>query len=57
MPTWILTVTSRTGAKVEPLTGAPSHSFAVYDRDVLEQHLDAAKYDPRDLHIDVRKIA
>lgn len=57
MPTWILTVTSRTGQPVNTVTKEPSDSCAVYDQDDLDQRLAAAKHDPRDLHIDVRKIA
>jgi hypothetical protein len=57
MPTWILTVTSRTGAKVNPLTGAPTDSIAVYDQDDLDRRLAAAKTDPRQLDVTVRKVA
>lgn len=57
MPTWILTATSRTGAKVNQITGEPSDSIAVYDQDDLDQRVAAAKTDPRQLHVDVRKIA
>ncbi|MFE9736122.1 hypothetical protein ACFYO9_37350 [Streptomyces sp. NPDC005863] len=57
MPTWIFTVTSRTGAKVNQITGASSDSIAVYDEDDLEQRIAAAKTDPRQLDVHVQKIA
>ncbi|MGW1744548.1 hypothetical protein ACWCRD_02800 [Streptomyces sp. NPDC002092] len=56
MPTWILTATSRIGAKVDPVSGAPTDSVAVYDKDDLDRRIAAAKNDPRDLIISVDPI-
>jgi len=55
-PKYILTATSRTGAKVNQITGDPTDSIAVYDDADLERRLAAAKNDPRDLHITYRRI-
>jgi hypothetical protein len=57
MPTWILTATSRIGAKVDPVSGAPSDSVAVYDKDDLDRRIAAAETDPRQLDITYRRIA
>ena len=56
MPTWILTATSRIGAKVDPISGAPHDSVAVYDEDDLQRRIAAAKNDPRDLIVTVDRI-
>ncbi|MEV7034593.1 hypothetical protein AB0N99_30730 [Streptomyces sp. NPDC093272] len=56
MPTWILTVTSRTGAKVNTITGAPSDSIAVYDKTDLDRRIALAKTDPRDLIVTVEPL-
>lgn len=56
MPTWILTATSRIGAKVDPISGAPSDSIAVYDEDDLQARIAAAKTDPRDLIVTVERL-
>lgn len=56
MPTWILTATSRIGAKVDPVSGAPSDSVAVYDEDDLKARIAAARTDPRDLIVTVERL-
>jgi hypothetical protein len=56
MPTWILTATSRIGAKVDPVSGASFDSVAVYDQDDLDQRIAAARTDPRDLIVTVDRI-
>lgn len=56
MPTWILTATSRIGAKVDPISGATSDSVAVYDEDDLQERIAAAKTDPRDLIVTVERL-
>lgn len=55
MPKWILSATSRTGDKVNVVTGADNDSIAVYDKDDLDAKLAAAAVDPRNLHVTVRK--
>jgi acyl-CoA reductase-like NAD-dependent aldehyde dehydrogenase len=55
MPKWTLTATSRTGDKVNPLTGADHDSVAVYDKADLDRRLAAAKTDPRNLDVTIRK--
>lgn len=57
MPTWIFTATSRTGQPVNPITKAPTDSVTVYDQADLDRRIAAAKTDPRDLDVTVRKIA
>jgi len=57
MPTWIFTATSRTGQPVNPITKAPTDSIAVYSQADLDRRLAAAETDPRDLHVDIQKIA
>lgn len=56
MPTWIVTETSRIGAKVDLVSGAPFDSVAVYDEDVLKARIAAAKTDPRDLIVTVERL-
>lgn len=56
MPTWIFTATSRIGAKVGPVSGAPSDSIAVYDKGDLDRRIAAARTDPRDLIVTVDRI-
>lgn len=51
---WIFTVTSRTGAKVNPITGAPTDSINVWDEDDLHRRIALAKTDPRDLVIEIQ---
>jgi len=55
-PTYELTATSRTGAKVNPITGAPTDTVNVYDDEDLQQRLAAAKTDPRDLDFTYRRL-
>lgn len=57
MPTWILTATSRTGLPVNPITKASTDEVAVYSQEELDRRLAAARTDPRDLQVTVRKIA
>ncbi|MFE2497106.1 hypothetical protein [Streptomyces scopuliridis] len=51
---YILTARSRTGEKVNQITGADHDSVAVYDDADLQRRLAAAKNDPRNLEITVR---
>jgi hypothetical protein len=55
-PKYILTATSRTGRKVNPITGSPTDSVAVYDDADLQRRLEAAKNDPRDLTVTVQQV-
>ncbi|MET9517440.1 hypothetical protein [Streptomyces sp. NPDC002994] len=57
MPKWTLTATSRTGKKVNQITGGPSDSVAVHDEADLKRRLKAAEDDPRDLDVKVRRIS
>lgn len=56
MPTWIFAVTSRTGQPVNPITKASTDSIAVYSQADLDRRIAAARTDPRDLYVTVRKI-
>jgi uncharacterized protein YciI len=49
MPIYVLTVTSPTGERVNPITGSPSDSIAVYSDEDLADRLAAVKADPRHL--------
>lgn len=53
-PTYILSARSRTGAKVNQVTGADHDSIAVYGDADLQRRLAAAATDPRDLDVTVR---
>ncbi|MFI5985073.1 hypothetical protein ACIBEA_29930 [Streptomyces sp. NPDC051555] len=53
---WIFTATSRTGQKVNIITGAPTDSIAVYDEHDLNRRIALAENDPRDLDVNVRLI-
>ena len=57
MPKWAFTATSRTGQKVNAITGAPTDTITVYSQDELDRRLTAAENDPRDLEITVQRIA
>lgn len=54
MAKWILSAKSRDGQKVSP-TGADHDSVAVYDEADLNRRVKAAKSDPRNLDVTVRK--
>ncbi|MFE9003115.1 hypothetical protein ACFYOY_13380 [Streptomyces sp. NPDC007875] len=56
-PKYVLTVTSRTGKKVNQITGASSDSITVYGDTDLQRRLNAAENDPRDLDVTYRRIA
>lgn len=55
-PKYVFTATSRTGQKVNPVTGASTDSINVYDDADLKRRLAAAKSDPRDLDVTVQRI-
>lgn len=55
MAKYVLTATSRDGQSVNPVGGASTDSIAVYTDAELKQRLAAAKNDPRNLDITVRK--
>lgn len=57
MPKWALTATSRTGQKVNTITGASSDSVNVYSQADLARRLEAAKTDPRDLDVKVERLS
>jgi hypothetical protein len=56
MPKWALTATSRTGQKVNPLGGS-SDTVTVYDKADLDRRVEAAKTDPRDLDVQVKRLS
>lgn len=53
--TYVLTVISRTGQKVDQITGASSDSITVYGDADLKRRIKAAEKNP-DLHITYRRI-
>lgn len=56
MPKWSLTATSRTGQKVNPL-GGDTDTVTVYDQADLNRRVQAAKTDPRDLDVKVKRLS
>lgn len=54
MAKYIFTVASKSGKKVNQITGGPSGSIAVYSDADLKRRLDAAKQNP-DLQVTYRK--
>lgn len=54
-PKYVLTVISRSGKKVNQITGGPSDSINVYGDADLKRRLKAAKANP-DLHVTYRRI-
>lgn len=56
MAKWALTATSRTGKTVDKLTGRDSDTITVYSKADLDRRVQAAKSDPRDLDVSVRRI-
>lgn len=55
-PKYVLTATSRTGKKVNKITGGPSDSITVYGDADLKQRIKVAEKNP-DLHVTYRRIA
>lgn len=55
-PRYELTATSRTGAKVNQITGGPTDTVTVYGDEDLQRRLAAAKTDPRDLAVTYRRL-
>ncbi|MFJ4879932.1 hypothetical protein ACIP93_32660 [Streptomyces sp. NPDC088745] len=54
MAKYVATVTSRTGQKVNMITGGPSDQKAIYSDQELKERQSAAAKDPRDLEVEVR---
>lgn len=54
-PKYELTAISRTGKKVNQITGGPSDSITVYGDADLKRRLEAAEKNP-DLHVIYRRI-
>jgi hypothetical protein len=55
MAKYVLDIASRSGERLAGCTGSHT-SIAVYDDDDLQQRLDAAKTDPRELDVTVREL-
>lgn len=53
---WAFTATSRTGRKVNQITGASSDTVTVYNQADLDRRTKAAKSDPRNLDVTIRPI-
>ncbi|MFE9406880.1 hypothetical protein ACFYNY_34795 [Streptomyces sp. NPDC006530] len=56
MAKYVVTATSRTGQKVNALTGGPSDQKAIYSDKELRDFKAAAASDPRDLDVTVRPL-
>ena len=56
MAKYVVTATSRTGQKVNLVTGAPSDQKAIYSEQELCEFKAAAAADPRDLDVTVRPL-
>ncbi|MFJ5645791.1 hypothetical protein [Streptomyces sp. NPDC093223] len=56
MAKYVLTATSRTGQKVNAITGGPTDSRAIYSDEELREVEAAAAADPRDLEVTVRTL-
>jgi hypothetical protein len=57
MPKWSLSATSRTGQKVNQITGSSTDTVTVYDQADLDRRLKAAETDPRDLDVKVKRLS
>ncbi|MFG3287288.1 hypothetical protein ACGF3G_00495 [Streptomyces sp. NPDC048179] len=53
---WELSARSRTGDPVNQITGADHDAVTVYSRTDLNQRVEAAKTDPRNLDVTVRPL-
>ncbi|MFJ4988785.1 hypothetical protein ACIP9H_33915 [Streptomyces sp. NPDC088732] len=53
---WALTAESRTGDRVNVITGEPKDTVTVYDEADLNRRVAAAETDPRNLDVTVREI-
>jgi hypothetical protein len=53
---WEISARSRTGEPVNQITGADHDAATVYSRADLEQRVEAAKTDPRNLDVTVRPL-
>ncbi|MGW5049378.1 hypothetical protein [Streptomyces griseoluteus] len=56
MAKYVVTATSRTGQKVNAVTGGPSDQKAIYSDKELRDFKAAAASDPRDLDVTVRPL-
>ncbi|MFD0074288.1 hypothetical protein ACFVIY_17825 [Streptomyces sp. NPDC127166] len=56
MPKWAFRATSRTGQKVNVITGAPTDEITVHSEDELNRRLAIAENDPRDLAVEIRRL-
>ncbi|WP_185909177.1 hypothetical protein [Streptomyces sp. WAC01280] len=56
MPKWAFRATSRTGQKVNIITGAPTDEITVHSEDELNERLAVAENDPRDLQVEIRRL-
>ncbi|WP_432138667.1 hypothetical protein [Streptomyces sp. bgisy154] len=56
MAKYVVTATSRTGQKVNAVTGGPSDQKAIYSDQELRDFKAAAAADPRDLDVTVRPL-
>ncbi|MEW2615176.1 hypothetical protein AB0937_34330 [Streptomyces sp. NPDC047880] len=56
MAKYVVTATSRTGQKVNAVTGGPSDQKAIYSDQELREFQAAAAADPRDLEVTVRPL-
>lgn len=54
--TYILTVISPTGDKVNEITGGPSDSITVHGDADLNRRLKAIAKDPRNLRVSVKRV-
>ncbi|RPK32646.1 hypothetical protein EES39_38255 [Streptomyces sp. ADI92-24] len=56
MAKYVVTATSRTGQRVNAVTGSPSDQKAIYSAKELREFQAAAAADPRDLDVTVRPL-
>ncbi|GHH54562.1 hypothetical protein [Streptomyces candidus] len=56
MAKYVVTATSRSGQKVNAITGAPSDEKAIHSDKELREFKAAAAADPRDLDVTVRPL-
>jgi hypothetical protein len=57
VPKFKLTATSRTGKKVNQITGSNTDSVTVYGQADLDRRVKAAETDPRDLDVKVERLS
>jgi hypothetical protein len=56
MAAYVVNIRSRTGQRMNQITGEPYDSFGVYSKEELDKVIRAAEKDPRDIELTYREV-